>query len=54
MFDLEELASSKSGRWVYEPQIARYNGRIYQVLVPTEQYDAVVLIANVGPPAFLY
>lgn len=37
-----------------EAQIARYNGSVYQVLTPADQYDALVLFAKVSPPDYLY
>lgn len=41
-------------RWAVREHTLRYNGRHDQRMVPTDQYDALVLIADVGPPAFLY
>jgi erythromycin esterase len=40
--------------WATREQTLRYNGLYDQVLVPGEQYDALVLIVDVGPPHFLY
>lgn len=40
--------------WAVRGQTLRYNGRHDQRMVPARQYDALVLIADVGPPAFLY
>jgi len=52
--DLRATGSLEDGGWTREPQIARYNGQIYQVLVPADQYDALILVADVTPPRFLY
>lgn len=54
LIDLRALGSDPSVVWTRRPQIARYNGQVYQVLVPADQYDAVVLVAEVSPPRFLY
>jgi len=44
----------RQGSWATEPQAMRYNGLHDQRLVPGDQYDAIVLIARVAPPTFLY
>lgn len=40
--------------WAAREQALRYNGRHDQRIVPADQYDALILIADVGPPQFLY
>lgn len=40
--------------WAASYQTLRYNGRHDQRMVPARQYDALILIADVGPPGFLY
>jgi erythromycin esterase len=52
--DLDEALDAPNGSWVLEPQIVRYNGIVDQQLVPTDQYDAVVLIGTVSTPTFLW
>lgn len=54
LVDLRGLASRGSAGWIHRPQIARYNGQVYQVIVPADQYDALVLIGDVSRPRFLY
>lgn len=54
LVDLRATGALQGGAWTREPQIARYNGRVHQVLVPVDQYDALILIADVSPPRFLY
>lgn len=39
--------------WLQSPLLARFEGRSGQRLVPTSQYDAVVIVARVSPPVFL-
>ncbi len=40
--------------WAAREQTLRYNGQHDQRIVPADQYDALILIADVGPPRFLY
>lgn len=40
--------------WAAIEQTLRFNGRHDQRMVPADQYDALILIADVGPPHFLY
>lgn len=48
-FDLDD-----QGSWARREQTLRYNGFHDQVMVPAEQYDALILIADVPPPSLLY
>jgi erythromycin esterase len=47
-FDLERQG------WAHREQTLRFNGQHDQVMVPAEQYDALILIVDVAPPRFLY
>jgi erythromycin esterase len=40
--------------WSAETMSARYNGEHAQIIVPVRQYDAVLFLPKVKPPAFLY
>ena len=40
--------------WAIIEQTLRFNGQHDQRMVPADQYDGLILIADVGPPHFLY
>ena len=40
--------------WLRSPVSARFDGRLEQRLVAADQYDAVIVLRRVSPPAFLY
>ena len=52
--DIRETSSTGHGRWLKQPVAARYNGQQPETLVPSAQYDALLVIESVTPPAFLY
>jgi erythromycin esterase len=52
--NIREAAATKQGEWLNQPLTARYNGQHPETLVPSAQYDAVVMLPNVTPPHFLY
>jgi erythromycin esterase len=40
--------------WLRTPVPARFDGRAAQRLVAADQYDALIVVRRVSPPAFLY
>jgi erythromycin esterase len=40
--------------WLREAVPARFDGRHEQRLVPADQYDGLIIVRRVAPPAFLY
>jgi erythromycin esterase len=53
VIDIRTAARSSDGAWLGSRIQARYNGQHPEVLVPTNQYDAVLMLPEVTPPTFL-
>ncbi len=41
-------------KWLRSPVPARFDGRLEQRLVAADQYDGLIVLRRVSPPAFLY
>jgi len=49
------LRSMRAGlNWLRFPVPARFDGRLEQRLVAADQYDGLIVLRRVSPPAFLY
>jgi erythromycin esterase len=48
------LADTAAPPWASTVLASRYNGQQEQTLVPAKQYDALLFLPRVRPPAFLY
>ena len=54
LVDIRAGVSTTEGAWLGSALTARYNGQHPEVLVPSRQYDAILMLPSVTPPAFLY
>ena len=52
--NLRAAGRTKEGEWVHTAVPARYNGQHPEPLVPSRQYDGLLLLPNSSPPTFLY
>ena len=52
--DLSHAAEAPGLSWVTEPVTARHNGTIELLMVPSDQYDAILLIDEATPRVMLY
>jgi erythromycin esterase len=52
--DLRTAAGTPAGAWLAQPIAARYNGQHDETLVPSRQYDGLLLLARVTPASYLY
>ncbi len=52
--DIRQAAATRRGEWLNQPLTARFNGQHPETLIPSAQYDGLLMISEVTPPRFLY